>query len=152
MKYCFEGFEYDGAWFKEIDLTFNGKFEKVDVQINGYGENEIPNGGKEAFLYILNAIEQFAHKIGDAALKYYQDRKKELGYECPENSSFPNYKNASDILSVLHLKGITIPDQEDYTDKAVFLVFDCAWDKENGIGIRIVGDKIEEIGGQDIAL
>lgn len=85
-------------------------------------------------------------------LKYYQNKKKELGYECSENPSFPNYENASDILGALHLTGITIPDQEDYTNKAVFLVFDCAWDKENGIEIRIMGDKIEEIGGQDIAL
>lgn len=152
MENCFEGFEYDGAWFKEIDLTFNGKLEKVDVQINGDDENEIPNDGKAAFLYILSTMEQFVHKIGDAVLKYYRDRKKEFGCECLKNPSWLNYKNAADILKAIHLRGITIPDQDDYTGKAVFLVFDCDWDKENGIGIRMIGDKIEEIGGQDIAL
>lgn len=148
----FDGFEYSGAWFKQIDFVFNGKHEKVDVQIYGYDDNIIPNDGKNAFLNFVNNVDNNLSKIGEKVLEYYQNKKEELGHNLTENSSYTDYRSATDILSTVHLIGITIPDQDDFIGDAVFLVFNCDWDKESGLGIRLIGNKIEDIGGQDIAL
>lgn len=30
--------------------------------------------------------------------------------------------------------------------------FDCSWDQENGLGIRLIDEKVEEVGYQDVAI
>ena len=37
-------------------------------------------------------------------------------------------------------------------DISIGLVADCAWDEELGVGIRIIGGTIDEIGVQDIVI
>ena len=46
---------------------------------------------------------------------------------------------------------ITIPNQQRFI-KGVFLVYDCSWDIEEGLGIRIVDGQIIRVGNQGIAL
>ena len=90
--------------------------------------------------------------IAEAVFKYYQERREELGYSDEMNIDYPEIREATSILDMLTLIGITIPDQDGYTEEAVSLVFNCTWDKENGVGICFVGQNIEEVGFQDIAL
>lgn len=32
------------------------------------------------------------------------------------------------------------------------MFFDCSWDKENGLGLRLVNEEIMEVGYQDVAI
>lgn len=90
--------------------------------------------------------------IGEETLKYYNRLRKQLGFNIDLNDDYPEVKSVGDVLQMVELKGIIVPNQDDYDDKAVALAFDCSWDKENGLGICFEGNRIVDIGYQDVAL
>lgn len=104
----------------------------IDVQINGYDEEQIPAKGKAALISFLGDIDKSLSVILEDVFEYYQNRRKELGYDIENNSEYSDFKNCDQILKTLQLIGITVPVQDDYCDRAIFLVFNCNWDKENG--------------------
>ena len=152
METMLNGFEYYGAWFKKMNVKFNSKDYEVDIQINGYDEEELPETGEDAFVSFMNRIDTIPSIIGDAVLDYYKNKREELGYDVETNEDYPDYRDANSVLDTLKLIGITIPAQDDYDERAIFLVFDCSWDVENGVGVCIIGNSVEEVGPQGIAL
>ena len=152
MNINFENYEYNGAWYGIEEVEFNGQSCHVDVQIDGYDESMIPESGKKVLLDFLNKFNQYTVKISEAVFEYYCVRREELGYADEVNDEYPAISSSKDILKMISLIGITIPDQDDYDGAAVSLVFNCTWDTENGVGICFIGEEIDEVGFQDIAL
>lgn len=74
------------------------------------------------------------------------------GYTDEINVDYPVLSKPKEILKMITLIGITVPDQSEYNEAAVSLVFNCTWDKENGVGIFFIGEDIDDVGFQDIAL
>lgn len=152
MNIDFENYEYDDAWFGKEDVSFNGHTYEVDVQIDSDDEENIPDDAKEVLSDLLNDMENYTSKIAESILDYYNDRREELGYSYEENPDYPEVDSDEEILDTLTLIGITIPEQDDYDDTAFSLVFDCTWDKENGVGVCFEGGEVEDVGFQGIAL
>lgn len=152
MKHNFEKLVYNGAWFGKLEVVFNGVKCNIDLQIDGYDETCVPEDGKEALNSFLQCMQSLEFYIGDETLKYYKKLRKQLGYDVDKNEDYPFVDSAESILGMINLVGIIIPDQDDYEDRAIALAFDCSWDKENGLGICFVGNKIIDIGYQDVAL
>ncbi len=122
------------------------------MQIDSDDEDMIPDNAKEVLTDLLNNMEKYTSKVADSILDYYNDRRDELGYSDEENPDYPEIDTAEEILDMVSLIGITVPDQDDYDDTAFSLVFDCTWDKENGVGVCFEGGEVEDVGFQDIAL
>lgn len=122
------------------------------MQIDSDDEGMIPDNAKEVLTDLLNNMENYTSKVADSILDYYNDRRDELGYSDEENPDYPEIDTAEEILDMVSLIGITVPDQDDYDDTAFSLVFDCIWDKENGVGLCLEGGEVEDVGFQDIAL
>ena len=152
MNIHFEDYKYNGAWFGQETVTFNGQCFDVDVQIDGYDETIIPESGKNALLDFLNRFGQYTEKIAEVVFRYYCDRREGLGYADEVNADYPALNRPREILKMITLIGITVPDQDDYDEAVVSLVFDCTWDQENGVGICFTGEDIDDVGFQDIAL
>lgn len=149
-KNVFDGFEYCGAWYKNMPINYANKTSDVDVQIYGYDEDEMPEEGKAAFLSFMENMDETVSVVLESILEYYCELREELGYD--EDNEYPEYKDCDEILETLQLIGITVPDQDDYDESAICLVFNCDWDEENGVGVRLVGDVVDEVGTQDIAM
>lgn len=152
MNINFENYEYKGAWYGREKAEFNGQSFDVDVQIDGYDENIIPESGKSVLTDFLNRLNGYTEKIAEAVFQYYCVRREELGYSDEFNADYPELSEPEEILNMITLIGITVPDQDDYDEAAVSLVFNCTWDTENGAGIRFIGDNIVDVGFQDTAL
>ncbi len=152
MNINFENYKYNGAWYGTEKVDFNGQSFDVDVQIDGYDESMIPESGKNAFLDFLNKLNNYTVKIAEAVFQYYCEMRDELGYSDEVNVDYPSLSKPKEILNMITLIGITVPDQDDYDEEAVSLVFNCTWDKENGVGICFIGEDIDDVGFQDIAL
>lgn len=48
--------------------------------------------------------------------------------------------------------GIKVPYAEIYGGRSIGLSFDCSWDEENGLGIRLNNEEVIDVGFQDIAI
>ena len=152
MNIDFNNYEYDGAWFGNETVNFNGKDFYVDVQIDDYDDVMVPECSQKALLNFLDNLNGYLPKIKEAVFEYYCELRAELGYDVEVDDDYPEVSSSDEILNMITLVGITVPDQDDYDDEAVSLVFDCTWDAENGLGICFIGDDIDEIGFQDVAL
>ena len=82
--------------------------------------------------------------------KYYISLRKELGYDEEYNSCYPPIVHPSDVLGMISLDQMVIPEDGIYDGRSVCLAFSCSWDDENGVGIRFLNEKIDETGYQDI--
>ena len=151
MEKIFDTFEFDGAWFGEMKLNFAGKDYEIEIQIDGYDEDEMPEDGKAALVSFVENMDEALPAIKDSLFEYYHERKKEYGYD-ENDEEYPDYETFEQVLETLELLQITVPDQEDYSERAIGLVFDCGWDEEEGVGICLLGNEVDEIGIQGIAL
>ncbi len=152
MDINFENYEYNGAWYGRERISFNGSFFDIDVQMDSDDENLIPEASKEVLIDFINKLDDYTLRIAESILDYYANRREELGYSVEMNIDYPEVDSAEEILNMITLIGITIPDQDDYDEPAVSLVFNCTWDKENGVGVCLLGENIDDVGFQDIAL
>ena len=152
MNINFNNYEYDGAWFGNEIVDFNGDLVDVEVQINAYDEIIIPESSKNTLLGFLNMLNNYIPKIEKAVFEYYCTLRAELGYDVEANDDYPELSNSKEILNMITLIGITVPDQDHHNEAAISLVFDCTWEEEHGLGIRFIGEDIVEVGFQDVAL
>ena len=152
MNINFDNYEYDGAWFGNEKVVFNGQPFDVEIQIDGYDDIVIPESSKIALSDFLDKLNDYTAKIEKAVFEYYCTLRIELGYDREFNDDFPALSQSEEVLEMITLIGITVPDQDDYDEAAVSLVFDCTWEEEHGLGICFIGEEIDEVGFQDIAL
>lgn len=81
-----------------------------------------------------------------AILEYYKGKRNELGYDKIFNKSYPRIKSTDDLLEHISLVGIKIHYANVFGGRSVGLSFDCTWDAENGIGVRLNNEQVIDIG------
>ncbi|WP_434476059.1 DUF6985 domain-containing protein [Bacillus velezensis] len=53
---------------------------------------------------------------------------------------------------MITLDGILFHMRIFLKDEILGITFNCSWDTENGLGIRLLNEKIIEVGYQDVAI
>ena len=59
--------------------------------------------------------------------------------------------NVNDIIEHIEIDAIVIPVIGVYKERCINIVLSCTWDDENGIGVRVLNEAVDEVGYQDIA-
>lgn len=151
MKINYDQFEYDGEWWGKVDFNIGNTVLNVGVKMVIDEEDTIPEEYKNALEWYIDNAESFQDVLLNEILKYYCKERIELGYDESPDDRFPGVSDVSEISKMISLVQITIPDQDIYS-KGVFLAFNCTWDKDEGLGVRIVDGKIIKIYDQSCAL
>lgn len=151
MKIDYSKFEYNGAWYGDNTLTIGNKPINVSIMIFGRDQEKIPEESKEILEWYLDNCESLQDEVLNKIMDYYCDYRRQIGYDIEENEDYPLVSDISQISKMISFTSITIPNQKKF-NKGVFLTFDCSWDEENGVGVRIVEGHVVEVGYEDIAL
>ncbi|AFJ63829.1 hypothetical protein MUS_3978 [Bacillus velezensis YAU B9601-Y2] len=53
---------------------------------------------------------------------------------------------------MITLDGIVVPYADIFEGRDIGIIFNCSWDTENGLGLRLLNEKIIEVGYQDVAI
>lgn len=85
-------------------------------------------------------------------LEYYQQRRYELGYDIAFNENYPLVETTDQILEMIELDGIVVPYGDIRDGRDIGVLFNCSWDKENGVGLRLLDEEVIEVGYQDIVI
>ena len=88
----------------------------------------------------------------DSQYYYSENIWEELGYDDETNDDYPYIENEDVLLNYITLVGIKVPYAEIYGGRSIGLSFDCSWDEENGLGIRLNNEEVIDVGFQDIAI
>lgn len=142
-------FKYDSAWFGKLDYDFgNIKSKTLDIQIDAYDINESLERAKKILKDFFENWSIIKTEIIEKIYEYYNEKRKQLGYDIELNEFYPNVNDKYEITNMIEIIGITIPS--DVYECGI--VCNCTWEEEHGLGIRLVNNKVVEIGEQGIAL
>ncbi len=92
------------------------------------------------------------HNILQRILKYYKQKRHELGYDVSFSQDYPLIETVDQLIEHITLVGISVPYEFLRDGRDIGISFDCSWDQENGLGIRLIDEKVEEVGYQDVAI
>ncbi|WP_340024262.1 DUF2004 domain-containing protein [Paenibacillus sp. FSL K6-1096] len=143
---------YEFGWTKDTTIEFFGKEYEISIMIDGEEDEEIDEEQYESYSSLMQHWGELQHSFIDAILKYYIQKRHELGYDVEVNESYPLITSTDQLLNYISLSGITIPFPDINEGRDIGITFDCTWDNENGLGLRVVNEQVLKVGYQDVAI
>ncbi|URZ14853.1 DUF6985 domain-containing protein [Clostridium felsineum] len=144
--------EYDYIWSKNSKINFLNKEVDIMLIIAGDDDGKFEGGQYEAYQVLINYWNSIQKTLLKPILDYYKERRKELGYDIEFNEYYPEINSTKELLNYITLVGIKVPYANIYGGRSIGISFDCTWDEENGVGVRLNNEQVIEVGYQDIAI
>ncbi|MGG4213836.1 DUF2004 domain-containing protein [Paenibacillus sp. FSL L8-0638] len=144
--------EYNYSWAKDTSIHFFGKETEIALMIDGEEDGEFDEAQYTAYQSLMQNWEQLQQSFLQPILDYYQQKRHELGYDTELNENYPLVDTTDQLLKMITLDGIVVPYAGIYEGRDIGILFDCTWDVENGLGIRLLNEKVTEVGYQDVAI
>lgn len=144
--------EYEYGWFRYTTIEFCGKETEVALMIKGEEDGKFDKEQYIAYNSLMQKWEQIQYSILKPILNYYKQTRHELGYDIDHNENYPEIETTDQILEMINLVGIVVPYGDIYDERDIGIIFDCTWDIENGLGLRLLNEQVNEVGYQDVAI
>ncbi|URZ08133.1 DUF6985 domain-containing protein [Clostridium felsineum] len=144
--------EYDYIWSRNSKINFLNKEVDIMLIIAGEDDGKFEGGQYEAYQVLINYWNSIQKTLLKPILDYYKERRKELGYDIEFNEYYPEINSTKELLNYITLVGIKVPYANIYGGRSIGISFDCTWDEENGVGVRLNNEQVIEVGYQDIAI
>ncbi|WDW06666.1 DUF2004 domain-containing protein [Priestia aryabhattai] len=144
--------EYNYGWVKYTTIEFCGKEAEIALMVKGEEDGKFDEEQYSAYNSLVQNWEQLQQGFLQAILDYYQLERQELGYDIEVNENYPQIETTNQLLEMITLVGIVVPYGDINEDRDIGITFDCTWDTENGLGLRLLNEKVTEVGYQDVAI
>lgn len=144
--------EFDYTWHKKEQMVFAEREEEIVILVAGDEKGEFEDGQYEAYKMLRAKWPDIQEMLLEKILDYYKSRREELGYDIERSEKYPEILTAKQLLRHITFVGIKIPYAEIYGGRSIGLSFDCTWDSENGLGLRLSDENVIKVGFQDIAI
>ncbi|PED05040.1 DUF6985 domain-containing protein [Bacillus pseudomycoides] len=144
--------EYEYVWSRDSTVEFYGKEVDIALMIDDEEDGEFSEKQYTSYNSLIQNWEYLQQSILQPILDYYKQKRYELGYDVSYNENYPLIETAKQLLERIRLVGIYVPSARRFEGRYIGLTFDCAWDIENGLGIRLINEKVARIGYQDVAI
>lgn len=144
--------EYDYVWSRDTTIEFYGTEVDIVLMIDGEEDGEFSEKQYASYRSLVQNWEHLQQSILQPILDYYKQKRYELGYDVSYNENYPLIETIDQILGMIKLVGIYVPTARRFEGRYIGLTFDCTWDIENGVGIRLINEEVARVGYQDAAL
>ncbi|MDF2084843.1 DUF6985 domain-containing protein [Bacillus pseudomycoides] len=144
--------DYQYKWLGYRTVKFLGKDIEIALLVGGTEDGEFDEGQYAAYNSLIHNWEQIQHSILHSILDYYKQKRHELGYDVAFNEEYPLIETVDQLIEHIILVGISVPYDFLREGRDIGISFDCSWDEENGLGVRLINEKVDEIGYQDVAV
>ncbi|WP_242214123.1 DUF2004 domain-containing protein [Bacillus cereus group sp. BfR-BA-01383] len=144
--------EYTYGWVKDITIEFCGKEAEIALMIKGEENGNFDEEQYIAYNSLLQNWERLQQVFLQAILDYYKQERQQLGYDIEFNENYPHIGTINQLLKMITLVGIVVPYGDINEERDIGITFDCTWDAENGLGLRLLNEKVTEVGYQDVAI
>ncbi|MBM7647502.1 hypothetical protein JOC78_000423 [Bacillus ectoiniformans] len=144
--------EYNYGWVKYTTIEFCGKEAEIALMVKGEEDGKFDEEQYIAYNSLVQNWEQLQQGFLQAILDYYKLERQELGYDIEVNENYPQIETTNQLLEMITLVGIVVPYGDINEGRDIGITFDCTWDTENGLGLRLLNEKVTEVGYQDVAI
>nr|WP_255287275.1 hypothetical protein [Priestia aryabhattai] len=133
-----------------------GEEKEILLSIDAYENTDFSNVQKEVFLNFIQDMENIMNKaekhIYDYYMENYEEYREMIGNKLEANQVVPNIYSVSDLKKLVEPAELIVRRVRKNGKRRLGLLCDVSWDSENGIGIKIEDEGVEEAGYQDIVL
>ncbi|MCC5803759.1 DUF2004 domain-containing protein [Rossellomorea vietnamensis] len=144
--------EYNYGWVRYTTIEFCGEEAEIALMVKGEEDGKFDEEQYIAYKLLVQNWKQLQQDFLQAILDYYKQERQELGYDIEVNEDYPLIESTNQLLEMITLVGIVVPYGDIYKERDIGITFDCTWDMENGLGIRLLNERVNEVGYQDIAI
>lgn len=144
--------EYDFVWSKDTSINLLGNEVEIALIVKGDEDGKFDEEQYVAYTSLMQNWEQLQQSFLQSILDYYKQERQELGYDIEVNENYPLVETTNEILEMISLDGIVVPYAGIFDGRDIGITFNCTWDTENGLGIRLLNEKVTEVGYQDVAI
>ncbi|SFR78470.1 DUF6985 domain-containing protein [Anaeromicropila populeti] len=145
--------EYDLYWEGSMKINMFEKEYSIILSIDGEDDGDFQDMQRQAFEKLKEKEQEIVSKMEESIFEYYQSI-------CPERRSILDPDVIDEVVPVItekkELYSMVWPSQlilrEMEEDRELAFLFDCNWDIDLGVGIRMINEEIDEVGTQDIVL
>ncbi|NEW09924.1 DUF2004 domain-containing protein [Paenibacillus sp. SYP-B3998] len=144
--------EYNYGWVRYTTIEFCETEANIALMVDGDDDGEFSEKQYTSYNSLIENWEHLQQSILRPILDYYQQKRFELGYDVSNNENYPLIVDFDELLKNIRLVGIYVPSARRFEGRYIGLTFDCKWDVENGVGIRLIDEEVARVGYQDVAL
>ncbi|HHT7227000.1 DUF2004 domain-containing protein [Bacillus thuringiensis] len=144
--------EYEYVWSRDSTVKFCGKEITIALMIDGDEDGQFSEKQYASYNSLIQNWEYLQQIILQSILDYYKQKRYELGYDVSYNENYPLIETIQQLFERIKLVGIYVPSARRFEGRYIGLTFDCTWDVENGLGIRLINERVTRIGYQDVAI
>lgn len=148
----FGNLEYDFVWSRNATVDFLGSEVEIALIVKGDEEGQFDEEQYLAYTSLMQNWEHLQQSFLHPILDYYKQERHELGYDIEVNEHYPLVETTDQILELISLDGIVVPYAGIFEGRDIGLTFNCTWDIENGLGLRLLNERVIEVGYQDVAI
>ncbi|MDT2046692.1 DUF2004 domain-containing protein [Priestia flexa] len=144
--------EYEFGWSRVIIIDFFGNTTEVNLLIDGEEDGQFDEGQYIAYQSLMKNWNDIQKYILKSILTYYGQKRNELGFDIEVSKKYPLVETTNEILEMISIEGIVVPYADIFDGRDIGITFNCTWDTENGLGVRLLNEKVTEVGFQDVAI
>lgn len=148
----FGDLDYNYSWSKDTTILFFGRETDITLMIDGEEDGEFDEEQYAAYQALMKRWEQVQESFLKPIFEYYRQKRHELGYDIARNENYPLVETADQILEMISLDGIVVPYGDIREGRDIGILFNCTWDQENGLGLRLLNEEVVDVGYQDIVI
>ena len=144
--------EYDYMWSKDTPINFFGNEVEIALMVKGDESGQFDKEQYVAYNSLMQNWERLQQVFLKSILDYYTQERHDLGYNIESNENYPLVETTDQILEMISLDGIVVPYGDIFEGRDIGITFNCTWDVENGLGLRLLNEHVTEVGYQDVAI
>ncbi|NOU80459.1 DUF2004 domain-containing protein [Paenibacillus sp. LMG 31459] len=148
----FSELEFDYVWGKDTTIEIFGGEVNISLIVDGDEDGEFSEKQYASYNTLKENWGAFQQSILKPILDYYKPKRSELGYDVSYNEKYPLIESNDKLLESIMLVGIFVPSARRFEGRYIGLTFDCTWDQENGLGLRLLDEAVIDVGYQDVVI
>ncbi|AXI29759.1 hypothetical protein CIB87_12325 [Priestia megaterium] len=143
-------------WRGKTTIKMFGVEKEILLSIDAYENTDFSNVQKEAFLSFIQDMENIMNEtekhIYDYYMENYEEYREMIANKSEADQVVPNIYSVSDLKKLVEPAELIVRRVRKNGKRRLGLLCDVSWDIENGIGIKMEDEGVEEVGYQDIVL
>ncbi|MDQ0233535.1 DUF6985 domain-containing protein [Metabacillus malikii] len=128
----------------------------IPLSVDAHENADFSNVQREAFIKFNQDMKNIIHEAEKQVYNYYIENYEEyremLGNKLEANKLAPKVDSISDLKRIVKPVELIVRRVRKNGKRRLGLLCDVSWDIDNGMGIKIEDEIIEEMGYQDIVL
>ncbi len=143
-------------WRGKTTITLFDLENEILLSVDGDESANFSSIQREAFLHFIQEKTKIMNEVEKQVFEYYwdnyEDYRVRLGDESEADKLAPKIECISDLKRLVTPSEFIVRRVRRNGKRRLGLLCEVTWDIDNGLGIKIENEHVEEVGYQDIVL